>query len=103
MRDPHVERLPSGVDALAYGVCVPPQKRSAQIEPKRTTRAEPKRTTRAEPKRTARAGPKRTARAEPTTITDPRAITALAHPARLAVLEELRVRDELTATECAQL
>jgi DNA-binding transcriptional ArsR family regulator len=42
-------------------------------------------------------------RPEPATITDPRAIKALAHPARLAVLEELHIRDELTATECAEL
>jgi DNA-binding transcriptional ArsR family regulator len=37
------------------------------------------------------------------TISDPRAIKALAHPARLAVLEELRVQPELTATEVAAL
>lgn len=40
---------------------------------------------------------------EPITLTDPRAIRALAHPARLAVLEELRLGRELTATECADI
>ncbi len=34
-------------------------------------------------------------------LTDPRAIKALAHPARLAVLERLDDGGELTATECA--
>lgn len=38
---------------------------------------------------------------EPRVLTDPRAIRALAHPARLAVLEELTQRGELTATDCA--
>jgi DNA-binding transcriptional ArsR family regulator len=33
-------------------------------------------------------------------LTDPRAIRALAHPARLAVLEELSDGQEMTATEC---
>lgn len=34
-------------------------------------------------------------------IDDPRAIRALAHPARLAIMEALFGGDELTATECA--
>ncbi len=36
-------------------------------------------------------------------IRDPLAIRALAHPARLAVLEELSNGEELTATQCAEL
>ncbi|HEU5265869.1 MAG TPA: helix-turn-helix domain-containing protein [Jatrophihabitans sp.] len=38
---------------------------------------------------------------EPRTLVDPRAIKALAHPARLTVLDALADGDELTATECA--
>ena len=37
----------------------------------------------------------------PVRITDPRTIRALAHPARLAVIEELYAGRALTATECA--
>ncbi len=36
-------------------------------------------------------------------LSDPRAIRALAHPARLAIIEALLAGDELTATECASL
>ena len=36
-------------------------------------------------------------------LTDPRAIKALAHPARLAVLDALFEGGQLTATECAEL
>ena len=36
-------------------------------------------------------------------LTDPRAIRALAHPARLAVLDALEDGTTLTATECAEL
>ena len=36
-------------------------------------------------------------------LSDPRAIRALAHPARLAIIEALFLGDELTATECASL
>jgi|SRR5579863_3912126 DNA-binding transcriptional ArsR family regulator len=36
-------------------------------------------------------------------LTDPRAIRALAHPARLAIIEALLPGGELTATECASL
>lgn len=39
----------------------------------------------------------------PVKITDPRAIRALAHPARLAVIDELYSGRELTATECAEI
>jgi DNA-binding transcriptional ArsR family regulator len=39
----------------------------------------------------------------PVRLTDPRAIRALAHPARLAVIDELYAGRELTATECAEL
>ena len=34
---------------------------------------------------------------------DPRAIRALAHPARMAIIDALASGDELTATECAEL
>lgn len=37
------------------------------------------------------------------TLTDPRAIRAVAHPARLAILEALQGGREMTATECASL
>ena len=36
-------------------------------------------------------------------LSDPRAIRALAHPARLAIIEALFSGDELTATECASV
>ena len=36
-------------------------------------------------------------------LRDPRDIRALAHPARLAILDALAAGDELTATECAAL
>jgi DNA-binding transcriptional ArsR family regulator len=39
----------------------------------------------------------------PVRLTDPRAIRALAHPARLAVIDELYSGRELTATECAAI
>lgn len=39
----------------------------------------------------------------PITLTDPRAIRALAHPARVAVLKRLYRGEVLTATECAQV
>lgn len=40
---------------------------------------------------------------QPVQLTDPRAIRALAHPARLTVIDELYTGRELTATECAEL
>src|SRR3954451_17616044 len=40
---------------------------------------------------------------EPVKISDPKRIRALAHPARLAVIEELYSGRELTATECADI
>ncbi len=42
-------------------------------------------------------------RPPPVVVTDPRAIKALAHPARLAVLDELLAGRKLTATECAAI
>jgi DNA-binding transcriptional ArsR family regulator len=39
----------------------------------------------------------------PVELTDPRAIRALAHPARLAVIDELYAGREMTATECAEV
>lgn len=43
------------------------------------------------------------ASSSPVKLTDPKAIRALAHPARLAVIEELYSGRELTATECAEI
>jgi DNA-binding transcriptional ArsR family regulator len=40
---------------------------------------------------------------EPVEITDPRALRALAHPARLAILERLILDGPATATECAEV
>jgi DNA-binding transcriptional ArsR family regulator len=39
----------------------------------------------------------------PVVLSDPRDIRALAHPARMAVIEELYSGRELTATECAEI
>ena len=36
-------------------------------------------------------------------LSDPRDIRALAHPARMAIIDALATGDELTATECAEL
>ncbi len=46
--------------------------------------------------------PKKRPQPEHRVLTDPRAIRALAHPARLAVLERLSDGSELTATDCAE-
>jgi DNA-binding transcriptional ArsR family regulator len=51
-------------------------------------------------------GRKRTAKLpkkQPVLLRDPRAIKALAHPARLAVLDEFFSGRKLTATECAEI
>ena len=47
--------------------------------------------------------PASAAEPQPVRLTDPVAIRALAHPARLAVIEELFAGRELTATECADI
>jgi len=39
----------------------------------------------------------------PQVLRDPRSIRALAHPARMAIIDALASGDELTATECAEL
>jgi DNA-binding transcriptional ArsR family regulator len=39
----------------------------------------------------------------PHVLRDPRSIRALAHPARMAIIDALASGDELTATECAEL
>lgn len=44
-----------------------------------------------------------TAEASPRVLSDPRSIRALAHPARMAIIDALASGDELTATECAEL
>jgi DNA-binding transcriptional ArsR family regulator len=41
--------------------------------------------------------------ADPVVLRDPRAIKALAHPARLAVIDELFAGRKLTATECGEI
>ena len=41
--------------------------------------------------------------APPYRFEDPRSIRALAHPARLAIIDALATGDELTATQCAEL
>src|ERR1700735_5088106 len=41
--------------------------------------------------------------AAPPTFADPRSIRALAHPARLAIIDALASGEELTATQCAEL
>jgi DNA-binding transcriptional ArsR family regulator len=41
--------------------------------------------------------------AAPPRFTDPRSIRALAHPARLAIIDALAAGKELTATQCAEL
>ena len=41
--------------------------------------------------------------APPRRFEDPRSIRALAHPARMAIIDALAAGDELTATQCAEL
>src|SRR5580700_6759038 len=41
--------------------------------------------------------------AAPYRFEDPRSIRALAHPARMAIIDALAAGDELTATQCAEL
>jgi DNA-binding transcriptional ArsR family regulator len=41
--------------------------------------------------------------APPSRFEDPRSIRALAHPARLAIIDALATGEELTATQCAEL
>jgi DNA-binding transcriptional ArsR family regulator len=41
--------------------------------------------------------------AAPLRVEDPRSIRALAHPARVAIINALATGDELTATQCAEL
>lgn len=50
---------------------------------------------------TAKASGDKATRRPQRVLTDPRAIRALAHPARLTVLDVLSDGDEMTATECA--
>jgi DNA-binding transcriptional ArsR family regulator len=49
------------------------------------------------------AGPVRTPAEETLNLHDPRDIRALAHPARMAIIDALSSGEELTATECAAL
>lgn len=51
----------------------------------------------------SRAKPSAQSRREPVILRDPRAIKALAHPARLAVIDEFFTGRRLTATECAEI
>jgi DNA-binding transcriptional ArsR family regulator len=56
------------------------------------------------PSRSGRKSPGARTRAEqPRYLQDPRDIRALAHPARMAIIDALASGDELTATECAAL
>ena len=40
---------------------------------------------------------------EPVRLTDPRAMRALAHPARIAIMQHLAIEGPATATECAEV
>ncbi|MGX7679162.1 ArsR/SmtB family transcription factor [Jatrophihabitans sp. DSM 45814] len=59
--------------------------------------------TRTPPRSRARAGASAVSNRDPVVLTDPRAIKALAHPARLAVIDEFFNGRRLTATECAEI
>lgn len=50
-----------------------------------------------------RVGGRATREADTVRLQDPRGIRALAHPARMAIIDALASGDELTATECAEL
>lgn len=52
---------------------------------------------------TTKRAAKKSAAKPPVRLTDPRAIKALAHPARLAVIDEFFAGKKLTATECAEI
>jgi DNA-binding transcriptional ArsR family regulator len=53
--------------------------------------------------RSSRKGQPQSRRGQPLHLQDPRDIRALAHPARMAIIDALASGDELTATECAAL
>jgi DNA-binding transcriptional ArsR family regulator len=55
------------------------------------------------PDRSSRKRQPRTRDGEALQLHDPREIRALAHPARMAIIDALASGDELTATECAEL
>lgn len=55
------------------------------------------------PRASVRAPGAARAAADPVVLRDPRAIKALAHPARLAVIDELFGGRKLTATECGEI
>jgi len=71
-------------------------------EPERSEGAgpQPREPERAGPER---AGPEPGSLENPVEITDPRALRALAHPARLAILQYLGLDGPATATECAEV
>jgi DNA-binding transcriptional ArsR family regulator len=71
--------------------------------PNRTTSAKRTAATPATPAAPARRRALPTSERPRIRLEDPREIRALAHPARLAVLDELFAGRELTATECAEL
>jgi DNA-binding transcriptional ArsR family regulator len=58
---------------------------------------------RAEAERGEHAGPEPGSLENPLEISDPRALRALAHPARLAILQHLALDGPATATECAEV
>jgi len=75
-----------------------PSRRSSRKAQRQSRRAEGQ-GGRAEP----RARPDQTADEDAVHLQDPRNIRALAHPARMAIIDALASGDELTATECAEL
>jgi DNA-binding transcriptional ArsR family regulator len=76
---------------------MPADRSSGKGQP-RSRRARPQAGREKPPARRARTGDEATLH-----LRDPRDIRALAHPARMAIIDALASGDELTATECAEL
>ena len=75
-----------------------PAERSSQKRP-----AQPRRAGAQASRAESRAGRIQTADEDALHLQDPRNIRAVAHPARMAIIDALASGDELTATECAEL
>jgi DNA-binding transcriptional ArsR family regulator len=75
-----------------------PADRSSRTGQPRSRRAGPQAGRKQPPARQAQTGDEDTLH-----LQDPRDIRALAHPARMAIIDALASGDELTATECAEL
>ncbi|MGH2892941.1 MAG: ArsR/SmtB family transcription factor [Solirubrobacteraceae bacterium] len=75
-----------------------PADRSSRKKPPQARRGQPKTGGEKTSARHGRAGDEDTLQ-----LHDPREIRALAHPARMAIIDALASGDELTATECAEL